>query len=148
MVTGWPPFYADEPMKTYEKIVACAISFPVYITRQLSDLVSKLLTTQPGKRLGNLKGGINDIVKHKWFSSFDWAGLEALTIPAPYLPAVSGVLCHPFHSFPQVKDATDVSNFDNYDDEKLPVSLSPPPLLPLPPSCFSQDESTWWADLS
>lgn len=89
MVTGWPPFYADEPMKTYEKIVACAVSFPVYITRQLSDLVSKLLTTQPGKRLGNLKGGINDIVKHKWFGSFDWAGLEALTIPAPYLPAVS-----------------------------------------------------------
>ncbi|CAE7660332.1 PRKACA, partial [Symbiodinium microadriaticum] len=45
MVTGWPPFYADEPMKTYEKIVACAVSFPVYITRQLSDLVSKLLST-------------------------------------------------------------------------------------------------------
>lgn len=116
MVTGWPPFYADEPMKTYEKIVACAVSFPVYITRQLSDLVSKLLTTQPGKRLGNLKGGINDIMKHKWFASFDWAGLDALTIPAPYVPTI--------------KDATDVSNFDNYDDEKLP------------------EESTWVADLS
>ena len=89
MVTGWPPFYADEPMKTYEKIVACAVSFPVYITRQLSDLVSKLLTTQPGKRLGNLKGGINDIIKHKWFGSFDWAGLDSLTIPAPYIPTVS-----------------------------------------------------------
>jgi serine/threonine protein kinase len=124
MVTGWPPFYADEPMKTYEKIVACAVSFPVYITRQLSDLVSKLLTTQPGKRLGNLKGGINDIMKHKWFGSFDWAGLEALTIPAPYLPAVSPL----FSFFPnprQIKDATDVSNFDNYDDEKLPVSSLP-----------------------
>jgi len=116
MVTGWPPFYADEPMKTYEKIVACAVSFPVYITRQLSDLVSKLLSTQPGKRLGNLKGGISDIQKHKWFSSFDWNGLDALTIPAPYVPAV--------------KDATDVSNFDNYDDEKLP------------------DESNWVANLS
>lgn len=89
MVTGWPPFYADEPMKTYEKIVACAVSFPVYITRQLSDLVSKLLTTQPGKRLGNLKGGINDIMKHKWFGSFDWNGLDSLSIPAPYIPTVS-----------------------------------------------------------
>ena len=88
MVTGWPPFYADEPMKTYEKIVACAVSFPVYITRQLSDLVSKLLSTQPGRRLGNLKGGISDIMKHKWFGSFDWAGLDALTIPAPYVPTV------------------------------------------------------------
>jgi serine/threonine protein kinase len=92
MVTGWPPFYADEPMKTYEKIVACAVSFPVYITRQLSDLVSKLLTTQPGRRLGNLKGGIGDIMKHKWFGSFDWAGLDALTIPPPYVPAVSTIL--------------------------------------------------------
>ena len=88
MVTGWPPFYADEPMKTYEKIVACAVNFPVYVTRQLTDLVSKLLAAQPGRRLGNLKGGISDIMKHKWFGSFDWAGLDALTLPPPYAPTV------------------------------------------------------------
>ena len=93
MVTGWPPFYADEPMKTYEKIVACAVSYPVYITRHLSDLVSKLLQTQPGKRLGNLKGGIGDIMKHKWFGSFDWAGLEAMTIPVPFVPTVLILIC-------------------------------------------------------
>jgi serine/threonine protein kinase len=116
MVTGWPPFYADEPMKTYEKIVACSISFPVYITRQMSDVVSKLLATQPGRRLGNLKGGINDIMKHKWFGSFDWAGLDDLSIAAPYVPSI--------------KSATDVSNFESYDDEKLP------------------DECSWVADLS
>jgi CRP-like cAMP-binding protein/tRNA A-37 threonylcarbamoyl transferase component Bud32 len=116
MVTGWPPFYADEPMKTYEKIVACSISFPVYITRQMSDVVSKLLATQPGRRLGNLKGGINDIMKHKWFGSFDWAGLDDLTIAVPYVPTI--------------KDATDTSNFESYDDEKLP------------------DECNWTADLS
>lgn len=116
MVTGWPPFYADEPMKTYEKIVACSISFPVYITRQMSDVVSKLLATQPGRRLGNLKGGINDIMKHKWFGSFDWAGLEDLSIAVPYVPAI--------------KDATDTSNFENYEDEKL------------------ADECNWVADLS
>ena len=116
MVTGWPPFYADEPMKTYEKIVACSISFPVYITRQMSDIVSKLLATQPGRRLGNLKGGINDIMKHKWFGSFDWAGLEDFSVAVPYVPVI--------------KSATDTSNFDNYDDEKLP------------------DECNWTPDLS
>lgn len=116
MVTGWPPFYADEPMKTYENIVACSISFPVYITRQMSDVVSKLLATQPGRRLGNLKGGINDIMKHKWFGSFDWAGLEDLSIAVPYVPTI--------------KSATDTSNFENYDDEKL------------------ADECNWTADLS
>ena len=116
MVTGWPPFYADEPMKTYEKIVACSISFPVYITRQMSDIVSKLLATQPGRRLGNLKGGINDIMKHKWFGSFDWAGLDDLSISVPYVPTI--------------KSATDTSNFEKYDDEKLP------------------DECNWTADLS
>lgn len=116
MVTGWPPFYADEPMKTYEKIVACSISFPVYITRQMSDVVSKLLATQPGRRLGNLKGGINDIMKHKWFGSFDWAGLEDSSIAVPYVPVV--------------KNSTDTSNFEQYEDEKLP------------------DECSWEPDLS
>mgnify|MGYP003385035583 CR=1 FL=1 len=116
MVTGWPPFYADEPMKTYEKIVACSISFPVYITRQMSDVVSKLLATQPGRRLGNLKGGINDIMKHKWFGSFDWAGLDNLSIAVPYVPTIKG--------------ATDTSNFESYEDEKL------------------ADECNWTADLS
>jgi serine/threonine protein kinase len=88
MVTGWPPFYAEEPMKTYEKIVACSLTFPVYISRPLSDLVSKLLTTQPGRRLGNLKGGIIDIMKHKWFGTFDWAGLDQNTVSVPYVPQV------------------------------------------------------------
>ena len=33
-----------------------------------------------------MKGGIADLVKHKWFGSFDWKGLRKGTIPAPSVP--------------------------------------------------------------
>ena len=46
-------------------------------------LVKKLLTADLSKRYGNLKAGPDDIIKHKWFSGFDWDGLEKGRIRAP-----------------------------------------------------------------
>jgi hypothetical protein len=42
------------------------------------------------KRLGNLKGGIDDIKQHKWFKGVNWKALEELKIGAPIKPQVSG----------------------------------------------------------
>lgn len=36
------------------------------------DLVSKLCSKVPSKRLGNMKGGIMDVKKHKFFGPFNW----------------------------------------------------------------------------
>lgn len=48
-----------------------------------------------GKRYGNLKNGVDDIKKCKWFAALDWELLLTREIPAPYKP--------------QVKSATDTS---------------------------------------
>ncbi len=106
MVVGAPPFYAEEPMDVYEKILGGNPAMPSFFTRNLSDLIKKLLRQQQGKRLGNTRGGTAAVIKHKWFSSFDWAGLETNEMKAPYKPTI------------QAKD--DVSNFDKFDDAEVP----------------------------
>jgi len=68
-----------------------------------------LLTADLSKRYGNLKDGADDILKHKWFSSFSWDDLEKLKIPAPYKPTM--------------KDEQDVSNFEDLPDSN---ELPPP----------------------
>ncbi|KAJ1439703.1 kinase-like domain-containing protein [Ochromonadaceae sp. CCMP2298] len=106
MVVGAPPFYAEDPMEVYEKILSGNPAMPTFFTRNLSDLCKKLLRSQQGKRLGNTRGGTAAVVKHKWFSSFDWAAIESGDAKAPYTPTIKG------------KD--DVTNFDQFDEGDIP----------------------------
>jgi len=64
MVVGAPPFYAEDPMEVYEKILSGNPAMPTFFTRNLSDLIKKLLRSQQGKRLGNTRGGTAAVVKH------------------------------------------------------------------------------------
>lgn len=52
----------------------------------LSDFVDQLLQKNPAKRLGGAKGGIGDVLKHKWLGSVDWKGLHRGTLSAPIVP--------------------------------------------------------------
>lgn len=106
MVVGAPPFYAEDPMEVYEKILSGNPAMPTFFTRNLSDLIKKLLRSQQGKRLGNTRGGTAAVVKHKWFSSFDWAAIENGEMKAPYVPTVQG--------------RDDVTNFDQFDEGDTP----------------------------
>ena len=113
MVVGAPPFYAEDPMEVYEKILSGNPAMPTFFTRNLSDLIKKLLRSQQGKRLGNTRGGTAAVVKHKWFSSFDWASLENGDAKAPYMPNIAA--------------PDDVSNFDQFDEGDRPVRQHFPP---------------------
>ena len=95
-------------MEVYEKILSGNPPMPSFFTRNLSDLLKKLLRSQQGKRLGNTKGGTAAVIKHKWFNSFDWAGLETGTLKAPFKPTIA------------TKD--DVTNFDQFDEDEIAVS--------------------------
>jgi len=72
----------------YEKIIKGKYSTPDNLSSSIEDLLSKILVTNPSKRLGNLKGGLTDISKHKWFGSFDWQGILKETVDAPFIPSV------------------------------------------------------------
>ena len=106
MVVGAPPFYAEDPMEVYEKILSGNPSMPSFFTRNLSDLIKKLLRSQQAKRLGNTRGGTASVVKHKWFSTFEWALLENGEAKPPHKPNVGA--------------RDDVANFDNFEEGETP----------------------------
>ena len=72
MAAGYPPFFADQPIQIYEKLVSGKVRFPSLFSSELKELLRNLLQVDSTKRYGNLKNGVNDIKNHKWFSSIDW----------------------------------------------------------------------------
>ncbi|KAJ2687377.1 cAMP-dependent protein kinase catalytic subunit [Coemansia spiralis] len=100
MIAGYPPFYDEDHYRLYEKVLAGHIQWPTQFDPIARDLVSRLLTADLSRRLGNLHRGSADIKEHRWFAEVDWTRLAAREIPAPLIP-------------PQ-KVEGDTSNFDKY----------------------------------
>ncbi|XP_056326785.1 cGMP-dependent protein kinase 1a isoform X1 [Danio aesculapii] len=111
LLTGSPPFSGPDPMKTYNIILRGIdmIEFPKKITKNAANLIKKLCRDTPSERLGNLKNGVKDIQKHKWFEGFNWDGLRKGTLMPPIIPNVTS--------------STDTSNFDSFPED----NEDPPP---------------------
>ncbi|XP_018080561.1 cGMP-dependent protein kinase 1 isoform X2 [Xenopus laevis] len=111
LLTGSPPFSGPDPMKTYNIILRGIdmIEFPKKITKNAANLIKKLCRDNPSERLGNLKNGVKDIQKHKWFEGFNWEGLRKGTLTPPIIPSVAS--------------PTDTSNFDSFPED----NEDPPP---------------------
>jgi len=107
MLAGYPPFYDDDPLGIYQKVLEGKVKFPWHFDRHSKDLIKKLLTADLTKRLGNLKAGADDVKKHKWFTactpSTDFEVLLAGKGEAPIKPEISD-------------GEGDTSNFDDYPD--------------------------------
>jgi serine/threonine protein kinase len=58
MAAGYPPFFADQPIQIYEKIVSGKVRFPSHFSSDLKDLLRNLLQVDLTKRYGNLKNGV------------------------------------------------------------------------------------------
>jgi protein kinase A len=105
MLCGFTPFWdAGSPMKIYENILRGKVKYPPYIHQDAQDLLSKLITSDLSKRLGNLHGGSMDVMNHPWFAEVTWDRLMKKDIDAPYVPPVK----------PGMGDA---SQFDKYPEE-------------------------------
>ena len=86
----------------YQKILEGKLKFPWHFDRHSKDLIKKLLTADLTKRIGNLKGGVDDIKKHKWFTGLDWQGILSMQVSPPIKPSV--------------RSDHDTSNFEKYPD--------------------------------
>ncbi|XP_072312182.1 cGMP-dependent protein kinase 1-like isoform X1 [Eucyclogobius newberryi] len=111
LLTGSPPFTGPDPMKTYNVILRGIdmIEFPKKVTKNAASLIKKLCRDNPIDRLGNLKNGVKDIQKHKWFEGFNWEGLKKGTLTPPIQRNVSSPI--------------DTSNFDSFPED----TEDPPP---------------------
>jgi len=102
MLAGYPPFYDEDPLGIYQKILEGKIKFPWHFDRHSKDLIKKLLTADLTKRLGNLKAGADDVKKHKWFTNLQWDALYKREVSAPIKPETNG--------------GDDTTNFEKYPD--------------------------------
>lgn len=107
LVAGNPPFYASNPMKIYEKIVAIKYKMPSTFSAELKDLVKNILQVDLTRRYGNLKNGVNDIKDHKWFRATNWMAVLNRKVAAPYQP--------------KYKSPGDTNNFEQANFEPLRV---------------------------
>ncbi|CAL8102978.1 unnamed protein product [Orchesella dallaii] len=89
MVSGRSPFYAEQPLQIYEKIVAGKVKFPNFMGEDCKDIVKNILQVDLTRRFGNLKNGVHDIKNHKWFQSVDWNAVFHKKITPPFKPEVS-----------------------------------------------------------
>lgn len=91
MLTGDPPFVADDPMELYQQILRGSFSFPSFVAKQARDLVQKLLMATPAMRLGIVKRGHRDLVTHSWLKPIDLKALDQRTgkPPPPHVPRIA-----------------------------------------------------------
>lgn len=88
------------------------LSFEGNISKDAKDLIRRLLNRDSRGRLGCGKAGIKEIFKHPWFSKVNWSELEKGNAPVPFVP--------------EVRDETDVSNFDEVAPEDMHTEHSDP----------------------
>ncbi|XP_034027080.1 cGMP-dependent protein kinase 2 [Thalassophryne amazonica] len=108
LLTGSPPFTGSDQMMTYTFILKGIekMDFPKKISKRPEDLIRKLCRRNPSERLGNLKNGIIDIKKHRWFNGFNWEGLKARTLPSPLKRELTGPMDHSyFDIYPPDEDS-------------------------------------------
>jgi len=109
MLTGAPPFCAENRKRTIEKILKGKLVLPQYLTFEAKDLLKKLLKRHPNSRLG----GTDDAVAvkiHQFFRAINWTELFERKVKPPFRPSVANDL--------------DVSQFDQR-FTKLPAVDSP-----------------------
>jgi len=107
MLCGYTPFAVESTDQMYvcRNIVSSEVEWPIEVSYNCEDLVTRLLNKDMARRLGCLKGGCKDIKKHAWFSGLDWKSLKERKFEAPWIP--------------EIVDEYDCSNFDEYDDDDM-----------------------------
>src|SRR5436305_6174025 len=121
LLTGSPPFQANNHAKIQEKIVKQKLSLPYFLSPDAKDLLTRLLRKEPSKRLGaNMPKDLQIIKKHRFFRRIDWNNLEKRQLDPPIIPLI-----------------TDPELAENFSNEFTDLALSP---------VVGRDELMEWSD--
>ena len=81
MISGTPPFFANDVAVLFNKIKTCKIILHQYFSEDLKDLLRKMLEKDPEKRFGILDK--KEIKKHPFFKGINWEKLKKKEIMPP-----------------------------------------------------------------
>ncbi|XP_055328275.1 ribosomal protein S6 kinase beta-1-like isoform X2 [Paramacrobiotus metropolitanus] len=88
MLTGSPPFVAENRKKTIDKILKGKLILPGYLTNDAKDLIKKLLKRQASQRLGSGLDDARPIKQHPFFKNINWRDLVEHRVDPPFKPSV------------------------------------------------------------
>jgi protein kinase A len=125
-LTGYPPFWHQNPMEIYKqqvitfqyhsnilipktRIVNSPISFPPspQISSAAKSLILSLCTVDRSHRLGNISGGASRVKAHPFFNGISWDDVYYRKSGQPPI-------------IPPIRFLGDAQCFDTYPDEKPP----------------------------
>ncbi|CAF0882631.1 unnamed protein product [Adineta steineri] len=107
MLTGAPPFTADDRKRTMDKIIKAKLVLPAYLTIDARELIRSLLRRQVSHRLGSGPEGAEAIKSHSFFRHLHWPDVYAKRTEPPHKPLLKG--------------DDDVSQFDTKFTKQTPV---------------------------
>ena len=90
MLVGYAPFEGADQMATIRSILTGALQIPPALAAadpDAADIITQLLARNVVDRLGCRREGADEIFRHKWFASIDFAALLRKELPAPWCPA-------------------------------------------------------------
>ena len=103
LLTGFPPFSADEQVETFKRILSAKLTYPDFIGPAGVDLLARLLCVNPNKRLGSAGG--REVREHAFFQPVDFVKLISRQLPTPHVPSIT--------------NAADTSNYDRFEEPDL-----------------------------
>ena len=105
MNSGANPFdkFGDDQMSLFKAISKGRKTISQGLREECQDLIKQILVPKSSYRLGCLAGGDTDIREHPWLAKVNFTKLIKKQFRAPWKP--------------DVKDALDVSEFDDWDEE-------------------------------
>ncbi|CDW90682.1 rps6 protein kinase [Stylonychia lemnae] len=86
MLHGLPPFYTNKREKTFGLIVNNDFVFTNILSQNAMDLITRLLTKNAEKRIGNSDLDAEEIKQHPFFNGIDWDLLFQRRISPPFVP--------------------------------------------------------------
>ncbi|KAL7676467.1 hypothetical protein ACOME3_002720 [Neoechinorhynchus agilis] len=93
--TGHGPFEGSEILEIISKIRAMKMEMPKYFSKELTEFVSGLLTSEVDRRLGCGRNTVDKLKSHNFFSGIDWWSLFQQKLAMEYIPMTGLSLINP-----------------------------------------------------
>ncbi|GAA5944436.1 hypothetical protein JCM10213_002653 [Rhodosporidiobolus nylandii] len=107
MLLGQSPFRGEDEDEIFDAILEDEPLYPIHMPRDSIDVLTKLLTKDPARRLGGGPADAVEIKQHAFFKDTNWDDVFHKRIPSPFYPAITS--------------ATDTSNFDSLFTDEQPT---------------------------
>lgn len=88
MLTGNPPFSAENRKKTIETILKGKLNLPAYLTPDARDLIRRLMKRQVSQRLGSGPSDGLEVRSHSFFKNVNWKDVFDRNLEPPIKPVL------------------------------------------------------------